>query len=99
MKHNCKGCYSTLRFRRLRIEHNLKIFQLIEEKLGNFFIKESMVNISGLIIAGDSYIMNQYLSLMKHKIIPEKYILSLIDIEKEGELGFNEAIELSMLNN
>ena len=86
----------------MRIERNLKTFKFIEENLEKIFIKDNLLNISGLIIAGNKEVLKLYLSYLSFKGLTgqlNEYITSLIEIEYHGEPGLNEAIELSMLNN
>ena len=100
--YNRRGGASAGRFRPMRIERNLKTFKFIEEQLEKIFIKDTLLNISGLIIAGNKEVLKLYLSYLSFKGLTgqlNEYITSLIEIEYYGELGFNEAIELSMLNN
>ena len=92
------GC-TRMRFARIRTEHNFKIFKFIEENLEKIFTKDNLLNISGLIIAGDINIIKEYLSFKGFNAKFNEYICTIIETEYDGELGFNEAIELSMLNN
>ena len=95
------GC-SAIRFRRIRAERAFKSFKTIEENLKNIFIKDNLLNICGLIIAGKIELINKYLSFRKnhgdHIVILNEYISTLIEIKNSGELGFDEAIALSMIN-
>ena len=97
--YNRRGGATAGRFRTMRIERNLKTFKFIEENLEKIFIKDNLLNISGLIIAGNKEVLKLYLSFKGLREQLNEYITSLIEIEYYGELGFNEAIELTMLNN
>ena len=99
-KPHTKGGASANRFRRIREERIFKIFKSIEENLEKIFIKDNLLNISGLVIAGAFELIKKYLSFIKkfNEQLNE-YIFTLIETDNNGELGFNEAIELFMLNN
>ena len=95
-KNKSRGC-TRMRFMPIIIKHNSEIFRLIHQNVEKIFIKDNSLNISGFIIAGDVEIIKKYLNYIQ-TIQFNKYILTIIELEKEGELGFNEAIKLSMIN-
>jgi hypothetical protein len=61
-------------------------------------IKDNEINISGLIIAGSKDTIKAYLKIKNRNLILNKYITTKIELENEGKLGFNEAIDKSMIN-
>ena len=67
----------------------------------NFFIKNNLSNISGLIIGGDMKVIKKYLSYKRNNelINLKEYLCTIIETINDGELGFEEAIKLSMLDN
>ena len=57
-----------------------------------------MLNISGLIIAGQKNPINRYLTNKIRKLTMDKYITTIIELEYDGKSGFDQAIYLSMIN-
>ena len=87
------------RFRRIREERTRQIFKIIDENMKKFFIKNNLLNISGLIIGGNMNVIKKYLSYKRNNELAKEYLYTLIETIYEGELGFEEAIKLSMLEN
>ena len=88
---------SAIRFRRIYIERQYSFIKEIDEYLEKFFIKDNMLNISGLIIAGQKNTIERYLKY-KNRIL-NKYIITIIELEcDDDKLGFDEAISQSMIN-
>ena len=87
------------RFRWLIIERERKVTKFIDEHLEQFFIKDNMINISGLIIAGPKNPIERYLTFDNRKLTMAKYITTIIELEYDGKTGFDEAIQISMINN
>ena len=56
-----KGGSSAIRFKRIRKERNNQIFKIIDENMKKFFIKNNLLNISGLIICGNMKVIKKYL--------------------------------------
>ena len=96
-----RGGASAIRFKRIIEERYSKGFKTIEENMKNFFIKNNLSNISGLIIGGDIKVIKKYLSYKRNNelINLNEYLCTLIETINDGELGFEEAIKLSMLEN
>ena len=90
---------SAVRFKRIIQERNSKEFKIIEENMKNFFIKNNLSNISGLIIGGNMKVIKKYLSYNRNNELIKEYLCTLIETINDGELGFEEAIKLSMLDN
>ena len=89
---------SANRFKRIYIERQYSFFKEIDELLEQFFIKDNKIIISGLIIAGSKDTIKAYLKIKNRILILNKYITTKIELENEGKLGFNEAIDKSMIN-
>ena len=88
---------SAIRFRRIFIERQYSFIKEIDEHLEQYFIKDNMLNISGLIIAGQKNTIERYLKY-KNRIL-NKYIITIIELEcDDDKLGFNEAISKSMIS-
>ena len=88
---------SANRFRRIFIERQYNFIKEIDEHLEQFFIKDGVFNISGLIIAGQKNTIKRYLKY-KNGIF-NKYIITIIELEcDDDKLGFNEAISKSMIS-
>ena len=92
-----KGSSSFIRFWRYFIEKQERITKYIDELLEQCFIKDNMINISGLIIAGPNNPIQRYLASKNRKLTMNKFITSIIELENDGKLGFNEAIVKSMI--
>ena len=93
-----RGGASAFRYKRIYIERQYSFFKEIDELLEQFFIKDNKIIISGLIIAGSKDTIKAYLKIKNRKLILNKYITTKIELENEGKLGFNEAIDKSMIN-
>lgn len=89
---------SAFRYKRIYIERQYSFFKEIDELLEQFFIKDNKIIISGLIIAGAKDTIKAYLKIKNRNLILNKYITTKIELENEGKLGFNEAIDKSMIN-
>ena len=93
-----RGGASAIRYKRIYLERQYSFFKEIDELLEQFFIKDNEINISGLIIAGSKDTIKAYLKIKNRNLILNKYITTKIELENEGKLGFNEAIDKSMIN-
>ena len=87
------------RFWRIREERISKIFNTIEENMEKFFIKNNLLNISGLLIGGNMMVIKKYLSYKRNNELIKEYLCTLIETIDDDQLGFEEAIRLSMLEN
>ena len=94
-----KGGSSAIRFKRIREERNNQIFKIIDENMKKFFIKNNLLNISGLIIGGNMKVIKKYLSYERNNELIKEYLYTLIETINDGELGFEEAIKLFILEN
>ena len=93
-----RGGASTIRFIRIYRERIAKTVKLIDDNLEKIFIMENKLEISGIILAGTSKTIERYLSSKYRNKDLNEYITTIIEIDYGGELGFNQAIQLSMLN-
>ena len=93
-----RGGASTIRFIRIYRERIDKTVKLIDDNLEKIFIMENKLEISGIILAGTSKTIERYLSSKCRNKDLNEYITTIIEIDYGGELGFNQAIQLSMLN-
>ena len=93
-----RGGASAIRYKRIYLERQYSFFKEIDELLEQFFIKDNKIIISGLIIAGSKDTIKAYLKIKNRNLILNKYITTKIELENEGKLGFNEAIDKSMIN-
>ena len=80
------------------MDRQREVTKYIDEHLEQFFIKDNMLNISGLIIAGQKNPINRYLTNKIRKLTMDKYITTIIELEYDGKSGFDQAIYLSMIN-
>ena len=90
--------HSRNRFFRIFMDRQREVTKYIDEHLEQFFIKDNMLNISGLIIAGQKNPINRYLTNKIRKLTMDKYITTIIELEYDGKSGFDQAIYLSMIN-
>ena len=93
-----RGGASTTRFYRIYRDRIAKTVKLIDDNLEKIFIMENKLEISGIILAGTSKTIERYLSSKYRNKDLNEYITTIIEIDYGGELGFNQAIQLSMLN-
>ena len=93
-----KGTYDCHRFQWVYRERIANTVKLIDNNLERIFIKDNKLNISGLIIAGSTKSIKRYLTSAYHKKDLNKFIITYIELNHGGEIGFNEAIKLSMIN-
>ena len=90
---------SAIRYKRIFMERQYSMIKYIYELLEQFFIKDNMLNISGLIIAGPKNSIERFLKYKNHKLILNKYISTIIELENDDDkLPFDEAISKSMIN-
>ena len=93
-KHN-KGGQSSNRFARLRTEKRRNYLRKVAEDLTKSFITNNIPNVKGLILAGSAEFKNdlQKSDLFDPRLAP--LVLKIVDISYGGEVGFNQAIQLS----
>lgn len=91
-KHH-KGGQSAARFGRLRLEKRQNYITKVNEHAVKCFIESDKVNVKGLIIAGSAELKNELVKDIDKRLTDK--IIKVVDIQKGGKNGFNEAIELS----
>ena len=87
--------WCSLRFLDKRQE---ELTKYIDKHLEQFFIVDNMLNISGLIRAGQKNPIKRYLTNKNRKLTLNKYITTIIELDNDGIFGLNEAISKSMIN-
>ena len=94
-KKHSKGGQSANRFSRLVTESRHNYIRKVGEGLTKAFITNDVPNVKGLILAGSAEFKNklQKSDLFDPRLAP--IVMKVVDISYEGELGFNQAIELS----
>lgn len=94
-KHH-KGGQSAGRFFRLRIEKRHNYVKKVAEMANKVFLTSEMVNVKGIVLAGNANFKNQ---LVDSKLMDErvsKAIIKIVDVSYGDENGFQQAIELSV---
>ena len=94
-KKQAKGGQSAPRFGRLRIEKRHNYIRKVSEALTAAFITNDVPNVKGLILAGCAEFKND---LKKSDLFDQRLrpiVIKVVDISYGGDLGFNQAIELS----
>ena len=94
-KKHSKGGQSANRFSRLVTESRHNYIRKVGEGLTKAFITNDVPNVKGLILAGSAEFKNklQKSDLFDPRLAP--IVMKVVDISYGGELGFNQAIELS----
>ena len=94
-KKHSKGGQSSNRFARLRTEKRRNYLRKVAENLTKSFITNNIPNVKGLILAGSAEFKNdlQKSDLFDPRLAP--LVLKIVDISYGGEVGFNQAIQLS----
>jgi len=94
-KKHGRGGQSANRFARIRTERRHNYLRKVAESLTAAFITNDAPNVKGLILAGSAEFKNdlQKSDLFDQRLTP--VVIKVVDISYGGELGFNQAIELS----
>ncbi|MCQ2820185.1 MAG: peptide chain release factor aRF-1 [archaeon] len=94
-KKHGRGGQSANRFARIRTERRHNYLRKVAEGCTAAFITNDVPNIKGLVLAGSAEFKNdlQKSDLFDSRLLP--YVIKIVDISYGGELGFNQAIELS----
>ncbi len=95
-KKHGRGGQSANRFARIRTEKRHNYLRKVAEECTKAFITNDVPNIKGLVLAGSAEFKNdlQKSDLFDPRLAP--IVIKVVDISYGGELGFNQAIELSM---
>ena len=94
-KKQAKGGQSAPRFGRLRLEKRHNYLRKVSEALTAAFITNDVPNVKGLILAGSAEFKNE---LKKSDLFDQRLapiVIKVVDISYGGNMGFNQAIELS----
>jgi peptide chain release factor subunit 1 len=94
-KKHSRGGQSALRFSRLRDEARHNFIRKVAETAADSFLKDNVVNVQGLILAGSADLKTD---LQSSDLFPRKLqekVLQVVDCEYGGQNGFNQAIEAS----
>ena len=94
-KKHGRGGQSANRFARIRTERRHNYLRKVGEALTAAFITNDVPNVKGLILAGSAEFKNdlQKSDLFDQRLAP--VVIKVVDISYGGEMGFNQAIELS----
>jgi peptide chain release factor subunit 1 len=94
-KKHGRGGQSANRFARIRTERRHNYLRKVGEALTAAFITNDVPNVKGLILAGSAEFKNdlQKSDLFDQRLSP--VVIKVVDISYGGEMGFNQAIELS----
>ncbi len=88
---HARGGQSSNRFARIRIEKREAYIKKINEIITKLFINNSVKNIDGLVLAGNTYLKNE----VKKGIDSRIPCLKVVDTNYGGRNGLNQAIKLS----
>lgn len=94
-KKHSKGGQSSVRFSRLAKEARQNYLRKVAEHTNKIFIKDDKTIVEGIIVAGSGSLKNQ---LVQSKIVDPrllKIVMDTFDTSYGGEIGLNQAIELS----
>jgi peptide chain release factor subunit 1 len=94
-KKHGRGGQSANRFARIRTERRLIYLKKVAELLTATFITNDRPNVKGLILAGSAEFKNDLAKSDALDIRLQPIVIKLVDIAYGGEVGFNQAIELS----
>lgn len=90
-----RGGQSALRFARLRMEKRHNYVRKVAELAVQMFITADKPNVSGLVLAGSADFKNElHISDMFDQRLG-RIVIKTVDVSYGGEIGFNQAIELS----
>jgi len=94
-KKHGRGGQSSVRFARLRVEKRHNYLRRVAETCTTVFITNDRPNVAGLVLAGSAEFKQQLATsdLFDARLRP--IVVAIVDISYGGELGFNQAIELS----
>lgn len=91
LKKHSRGGQSSVRFARLRIEKRNAYIKKINEIIVSLYLTDSIPNVEGLIIAGNTYLKDE----VKKTLDPRINCINTVDTNYGGKNGLNQAIELS----
>jgi peptide chain release factor subunit 1 len=90
-----RGGQSSNRFERIRTERRHHYMKEVTEAATDNFLTDDRPNVKGIVIAGSAEIKTDMIKtdLIDQRLIP--IIIKVVDIAYGGEVGFNQAIDLS----
>ncbi|WEL38585.1 peptide chain release factor subunit 1 [Encephalitozoon hellem] len=89
-KKHGRGGQSSVRFARLRVEKRNAYIKKVGEIAGNLFLTNCVMNVEGIILAGQSDLKNELSRVLDSRI----KVIKTVDTNYGGEGGLNQAIEL-----
>ncbi|AFN82966.1 peptide chain release factor subunit 1 [Encephalitozoon romaleae SJ-2008] len=89
-KKHGRGGQSSVRFARLRVEKRNAYVKKVGEIAGNLFLTNCIMNVEGVILAGQSDLKNELSRVLDSRI----KVIKTVDTNYGGEGGLNQAIEL-----
>jgi peptide chain release factor subunit 1 len=94
-KKHGRGGQSANRFARIRNERRHNYLRKVAESCSQVFITNDRPNVKGLILAGSAEFKNDLSKSDLFDIRLQPIVLKLVDIAYGGEVGFNQAIEMT----
>ncbi|ADM11483.1 peptide chain release factor subunit 1 [Encephalitozoon intestinalis ATCC 50506] len=89
-KKHGRGGQSSVRFARLRVEKRNAYVKKVAEIAGNLFLTNCIMNVEGLVLAGQSDLKHELSQALDNRI----KVIKTVDTNYGGEGGLNQAIEL-----
>jgi peptide chain release factor subunit 1 len=94
-KKHGRGGQSALRFARLRMEKRHNYVRKVSELAVQMFITTDRPNVSGLVLAGSADFKSELQTSDMFDQRLARIVIKTVDVSYGGEIGFNQAIELS----
>mmetsp|Transcript_19472 Transcript_19472/g.57920 ORF Transcript_19472/g.57920 Transcript_19472/m.57920 type:complete len:435 (+) Transcript_19472:161-1465(+) len=94
-KKHGRGGQSALRFARLRMEKRHNYVRKVAELAVQMFITADKPNVSGLVLAGSADFKSELHTSDMFDQRLARIVIKTVDVSYGGEIGFNQAIELS----
>merc|ERR1719298_171106 len=94
-KKHGRGGQSALRFARLRLEKRHNYVRKVGELAVQMFITADKPNVSGLVLAGSADFKSELQTSDMFDQRLARIVIKMVDVSYGGEIGFNQAIELS----
>merc|ERR1719310_1947953 len=94
-KKHGRGGQSALRFARLRLEKRHNYLRKVAELAVQMFITADKPNVSGLVLAGSADFKSELQTSDMFDQRLARIVIKMVDVSYGGEIGFNQAIELS----
>lgn len=94
-KKHGRGGQSALRFARLRMEKRHNYVRKVAELAVQMFITADKPNVSGIVLAGSADFKSELHTSDMFDQRLARVVIKTVDVSYGGEIGFNQAIELS----